>query len=149
VEKAFPNYYSRVAIKKSLLKPHAYLFLPHHQALIKLLLRHNIKAEYLKREVMLELEFYQLEQISLEREGKFILRNRDFNPVSGSFHFPAETAVVKMNQMAHNLIPLLLEPGSHSNIVFPFLSVIGFPADKIYPVFRMMKDLPLPTLQEH
>ncbi|MFQ6617164.1 MAG: hypothetical protein ACE5QV_00635, partial [Fidelibacterota bacterium] len=153
VEKPLENYEPLVRIKKSVKRPYAYIFSQKEDNLIQLLRRHQIEMFRLKSDAELEIETYRILHVTPAVEEDKPAVNVDVDVQRQTRRMEKGSVVVKLNQKAANLIPLLLEPQSSWGIAadkvgskYRFTEYLQ--EGKEYPIFRLMNpidsDLELP-----
>jgi len=142
-EKKLENYEPMVKVKKSIKKPHAYIFSKNEQKLIDLLFKHQIEMHLLKRDTEIEVEAYQILHVTPiieeDKPGHYV----DAATEKKTMKMPKGSVVVFLQQKAGNLIPLLLEPQSSFGICtersgrnYRFAQYLQ--QGKEYPIFRLM-----------
>jgi len=132
-----------VKVKKSIKKPHAYIFSKNEQKLIDLLFKHQIEMHLLKRDTEIEVEAYQILHVTPiieeDKPGHYV----DAATEKKTMKMPKGSVVVFLQQKAGNLIPLLLEPQSSFGVCtersgqnYRFAQYLQ--QGKEYPIFRLM-----------
>lgn len=147
-EKKLENYEPIVKVKKSVKKPHAYIFSKDEQNLIDLLFRHQIEMHLLKNDTDIEVEAYEILYVTPiieeEKPGHYV----DVDIEKKTMKMAKGSVVVFLQQKAGNLIPLLLEPQSsfgicteRSGLQYRFAQYLQ--EEKEYPIFRLMNPVKL------
>lgn len=112
VEKKLKNIHPLIKVKKSIIRPRAYIFKSSQKDLISLLNKHRIKMHSVTSDTILSVEIYKIlhDKPAME-EGK-TSRNIDILIRRERKTITPQYKVVFLNQSAGHLIPLLLEPQS-------------------------------------
>lgn len=106
-----------VKIKKSVVKPTAYIFLSGEKELIELLSRHEIEIYRLKKDSELKVELYRIMHVTDGRDEDKANKEVDVYKWTENRVFEKGTVMVFLDQNTSNLIPLLLEPQSSWGIL--------------------------------
>lgn len=116
VEKKLGRFEPLVKVKKSVRKPYAYLFSGELQKLIDLLVKHRIRMARLQDETRLAIEVYAIRHVTPAVDEEKPALTVDANRRREERTLPRGSIVVRLDQPAANLIPLLLEPESTWNV---------------------------------
>ena len=150
VEKELHNFEPLVKIKKSIVKPWAYIFSQKEEALNTLLKKHQIKIQHLKQNVTVEVESYSILHVTPAVDEDKSILNIDVEKRIGQKNYKKGDIIVPLDQSAANLIPLLFEPQSTYNICqkrnghqYRFEDYIKSGQD--YPIARIMQFVKLPV----
>ncbi len=147
-DKKLENYEPIVKVKKSIKKPHAYIFSKDEHNLIDLLFKHQLEMHLLKSDTDIDVETYTILHVTPimeeDKPGHYVdiaIQNKTQKMVEGS-------VVVFLQQKAGNLIPLLLEPQSSFGICtersgrqYRFAQYLQ--EGKEYPIFRLINPIKL------
>ena len=154
-EKEFENFHPHPTVKKSVVKPFAYLFSADNERLIALLKRLGIEMYRLRGMSDLELEIYTIIHNTPMIEEELTVDNVDVIVKTEVRRVDKGTIFVPLIQPAGNLIPILLEPQSTQNIAsensgrkYRMQELIK--EGEEYPIYRLMKkvELGLDSLEE-
>lgn len=147
-EKELERYEPVVRIKKSIEKPHAYIFSQKETKLIDLFSRHRIEMFRFKTDAELEVETYTILHVTSCMEEDKATEYVDVRTKIMNKKMEAGDVVVFLKQRASNLIPLLLEPQAsysicteRSGLEYRFSEYLE--EGKEYPIFRLMSSIPL------
>ena len=147
-EKELNRYEPIVRIKKSIKRPHAYIFSHEEKKLIDLLSRHRIEMFQFRDGSELEVETYSILHTTVVMEEDKSTEYVDVRVTTAGKRVEEGDVVVFLNQKAGNLIPLLLEPQSSYSICtersgrqYRFVDYLQ--ESKEYPIVRLMKPVSL------
>ncbi|UCH62749.1 MAG: DUF2817 domain-containing protein [Fidelibacterota bacterium] len=150
VERRLGNYEPIVKVRKSVEKPHAYIFSKNEHRLIDLLSRHQIEMHYIQTEVDIDIEAYTILHVTPSVEEDKPSTYVDVSVQKETKRIEQGSVVVFLNQRASNLIPLLLEPHSswgicteNSGRKYRFAEYLQ--EGQQYPIFRMMRAATIET----
>ncbi len=113
----FKNYEPMVKITKSVRKPFAYIFSANKKKLIKLLRKHHIPLFTIKNATDIEVESYHIVHITSGVDEDKPAISIDLRKEKSIKTYQSGDVVIKLNNAAANLIPLLLELESNWGIV--------------------------------
>lgn len=147
-EKELERYEPIVRIKKSIEKPHAYIFSQKETKLVDLFSKHRIEMFQLNTDTDLEVETYTILHVTSCMEEDKATEYVDVRTKVMSKKMEVGDVVVFLNQGASNLITLLLEPQSSYSICtersgseYRFSEYLE--EGKEYPIFRLTSPIPL------
>jgi hypothetical protein len=147
-EKELERYEPIVRIKKSIEKPHAYIFSQKETKLVDLFSKHRIEMFQLNTDTDLEVETYTILHVTSCMEEDKATEYVDVRTKVMGKKMEVGDVVVFLNQGASNLITLLLEPQSSYSICtersgseYRFSEYLE--EGKEYPIFRLTSPIPL------
>ncbi len=136
------NFAPIVKARQSIRLPIAYAFSEKENKLIELLDKHQIKYERLDTPKKIIVQKYRIKNVTDFMEEDKPAQLIDVESFAESVELPVGTVIIKTNQIASNLIPLILEPQSSWSIVtktggrkYRFKNYIE--KGKIYPIWRI------------
>lgn len=142
------NFHPVVKAKKSVPKPHGYVFPGNFSGLKALLRKHHIEMYELAGKSDLKIEAYTVVNLTEQIEEELTLPNVDVIVREEVRRMDKGMVVVYLNQPAGNLIPLLLEPQSTHNLTTDHTGQASkftgwLIPGKEYPIFRLVDDAEL------
>lgn len=148
IEKPLKNYEPLVKVIQSVQIPYAYIFSSQQERLIKLFEKHQIEMSRLIEDTEIEVETYLIRNVTPAIEEDKSTVNVDVVVKTTKMKLEKGSAVIRLNQPAANLIPLLLEPQSTWSIAkygsgreYRFKEFLQ--EGKDYPIHRIMKPIDL------
>ncbi len=150
VDKELGNFEPQVKIKKSVIKPWAYIFSQDEQKLIELLKKHQISMLRLKKDTKIETEVYTILHVTPDKDEDKPTLNIDVEKNVVTKYYKMGDVLVPLDQAAANLIPLLLEAQSTYSICqkrnghqYRFEDFLK--EGQVYPIGRIGKAVSLPV----
>ena len=155
--------YKRPVATETRARPYAYILPRDAEDAVDLLRRHNITVEQLQEPVTMEVEAYELLDVSygsIYNHRSTPILDLGSDPVTIEQEFPADTYVVPTGQMMGRVVTHLLEPETDDNLIkwgtmdrwLPLAELEQAQADGegadepvLVPIYKLMERAPLPA----
>jgi dipeptidyl-peptidase-4 len=146
VDEVVKNWFPEVEPIISISRPLGYIVPAEHQGVLETLLRHGIQVQMFTKNVRLDIESYQLEEV--------IPADYDYlPPMKINVSKKAHSIIVKKGdvyvpcaQLGANLIPCLLEPQSQYGFIRYWKFNLVLEKGNIYPFYRVITPQEMPLI---
>ncbi len=145
VEEVVRNWFPHVEPTMSVPRPLGYIIPANHSDLVETLLDHGIKVDVYTRDIHLDVEAYQVEEVVPSRYDYLPPEKIDVEKKSLKTIIKKGDFYISCAQDGTNLIPCLLEPLSQYGFIRYWKYKLVPEAGDVFPIYRVVlsKDLPV------